>query len=197
MQKFFNLLVTKRLSFLTPLILSLGFALSVSLDALNTHDVSGLQSTVWTMTSDKLPLKNWKLTLETFEYFPFEFEKSNESICFESRDSRVQLSFYTHATSGVSDRGLSCCFVTNAQALKNSPDLVSVQKIVLAPKKNEFRSQAMHFEVTAPKNIFKDFYCSAITDDFDGLSARKTHLPSLAEMSEVLSMGFRLNPDPI
>jgi len=150
------------------------------------------------MTSDKLPLKDWKLTLETFEYFPFEFEKTNESVCFESKDSRVQLSFYSHVNNPVvNNRGLSCCFVTNANALKDAPSLVSLQKIVLAPRKNENRSQAIHFEVKTPRNIFKDFYCSAITDDFDGLSARKTHLPSLAEMSEVLSMGFRLSPDPI
>ncbi len=187
-----------KLKKLTPLVLGVSSILSFALYALNTHDVSGLQSTVWTMSADKLPLKDWKLTLETFEYFPFEFEKTNESVCFESRDSRVQISFYNYTNnSAATHRGLSCCFVTNAEALKNAPHLVSLQKIVLAPKKNELRSQAIHFYVKEPRNIFKDFYCSAVTDDFDGLSARKTHLPSLAEMSEVLSMGFRLNPDPI
>jgi hypothetical protein len=56
---------------------------------------------------------------------------------------------------------------------------------------------AIHFDVKEPRGVFKDFYCSSLIDDNDAISARKTHMPSLADISNLLSIGFRLNPDPI
>ncbi|MEZ4814516.1 MAG: hypothetical protein R3A80_04830 [Bdellovibrionota bacterium] len=170
----------------------------LSLWALNTHDVSGLQSRVWTMPSNELPTHNWTFSLETYDNFPFEFEAKYESLCFDSKNGMPQIYYYPKATQVPhSIRSFSCCFVTNKDALVGSSGLVQISKIVLAPKKKSLRQQAIHFEVQYPRNLLKEMYCSEIVDDLDGLDMKKSHLPSLDEISSLLSIGFKLSPDPI
>lgn len=149
------------------------------------------------MSADKLPQGKWTFRLETYEGFPFEFEKNNASICFEAKEEQSAVLYYSQEIPAYPAASLSCCFVTSEEIRSKDSTMVKVDRVVLAASKTKVARDAVHFEIQEPQGIFKDFYCSSIIDDYDALSARKTHLPSLGDMSNLLSVGFRLNPDPI
>lgn len=175
-----------------------GMLLVFVLNALNTHDVSGLSSSLWTMPSNKLPLNNWSLLLQSYDMFPFQFEREISSICFENRQQRTEiLSYFSEQSATLPQASLSCCFVANKETLQRRSDpLIQVQSLKLQLSKKQ-GPHSVHFDVLEPRGIFSDFYCSTIIDDFDSLLSRKTHYPSLSEIDALLGIGFKVLPDPI
>ena len=192
-------------------IILIGVSLNIAnLSAMNTHDLSGLASDIWTLRYDELleKIKNtqrpWSLKLTTPESFPFEVKWNDEKICFQAGDPGDTFSqgvYYPAFNAPVlASKNARCCFETNYKSLMQAGVEKNILKeIVLEPDSVRVvdNSQLLTFKVKSPEKILKEFYCSSIIDEMEKYNVKKSHLPSLAEVNLALGDSFLLSPDPL
>lgn len=177
---------------------------------MNTHDLSGLASDIWTLRYDELLQKikstqrPWKLKLVAPEAFPFEVKWNDEKICFQAGNPGESISqevYYPAFNVPVlASKNARCCFETNYQSLMEAGVERNILKeIVLEPENIRVVDNAkiLTFKVKSPEKVLKEFYCSSIIDEMEKYDIKKSHLPSLSEVNLALGDSFLLNPDPL